>query len=282
MEIYGRRLDGPNYCSIPFRLNHRTRPRMVPPPACLSNCLTVWIFVVCSALSFDFQSKLTFNLIRPLVEMLVLLLVAAALSKSATRFDNFQSTMWMLTTVFVYTFGATIISDLFTLLPCFRGSDGEMMLHDPGTPCYGHGTLMVLGPIGICMYTAAAAYVLGFAFLSHKSVIQFPARHELHEVEHTFKAFGFLFYGVTCLQSPCPSGGELTGVAVLLVVACAPTDFLIIVSNMLVQVRVCYLMARSITIGATVPENLLRVHSSTEYLLVDRVHFSSSLLHLCN
>ena len=54
---------------------------------------------------------------------------------------------------------------------------------------------MVLVPIAICAYTAVAMYVLGFAFWGRKAIIQHPANHGKHELEATFKEFGFLFYG---------------------------------------------------------------------------------------
>ena len=80
-----------------------------------------------------------------------------------------------------------------------------MMLHDPSTSCYGYSTLMVLVPIAICVYTAVAIYVLGFAFWSRKAVIQHPVDHDRIELEHTFKAFGFLFYGTNANVSHCHS-----------------------------------------------------------------------------
>jgi hypothetical protein len=131
-----------------------------------------------------------------------LLLVAGVLSRFTVYFEHFGSTMWLLTTVFIYTFGAEIISDLFMVFPCFEAADGSWMIHDPSTTCYGHSTLMILAPIAICTYTAAAVYVLGFTFWSRKDVIQHPASHDKSELEHTFKAFGFLFYGAhaQCLK----------------------------------------------------------------------------------
>ena len=151
-----------------------------------------------SALSLDFQAEMCIFVSHPMVTMVFLLLVAGALSKFTVRFEHFASTMWLLTTVFVYTFGAAIISNLFMVFPCFEASDGlRMMIHDPSTACYGYSTLMLLAPIAICVYTAAAVYVLGFAFWSRKDVIQHPANHDKSQVEHTFKAFGFLFYGNT-------------------------------------------------------------------------------------
>ena len=138
--------------------------------------------------------------------MAFLLLMAATLLKLTVMFEHFRSTMWLFTTVFTYTFGASIISDLFMVFPCFEGAGGlKMMVHDPGTSCYGYSTLMVLASLAICAYTAAAMYVLGFAFWSRKAVIQQPVDHDTIELEHTFKAFGFLFYGTTAnVSHRCP------------------------------------------------------------------------------
>jgi hypothetical protein len=147
------------------------------------------------ALSFDFQTKMYVFVIHPMVAMAFLHLMAAILSKSTVVFENLRGTAWLLTTVFIYTFGASIISDLFMVFPCFEGAGGlKMMLHDPSTSCYGYSTLMLLVPIAICVYTAAAMYVLGFAFWSRKAIIQKPADYDQLELEDTFKAFGFLFY----------------------------------------------------------------------------------------
>ena len=137
--------------------------------------------------------------------MAFLLLMAATLSKLTVQYENLRDTMWLFTTVFTYTFGAGILSDLFIVFPCFEGAGEKMMIHDPGTSCYGHSTLMVLVPIAICAYTAAAMYVLGFAFWSRKAVIQHPVDHDRIELEHTFKAFGFLFYGTNANFSHCHS-----------------------------------------------------------------------------
>ena len=134
--------------------------------------------------------------------MAFLLSMAALLSKFHSRFERFRSTMWLLTTIYVYTFGATIISDLFMVFPCFKGAGENMMLHDPSTSCYGYSMLMVLVPIAICAYTAAAVYVLGFAFWGRKAIIQQPANHDKRELEATFKEFGFLFYGTHNNISP--------------------------------------------------------------------------------
>ena len=54
----------------------------------------------------------------------------------------------------------------------------------------------MLSIAGIVVYSAATAYVLGFGIWSRKDIIQFPSRHEASVVESTFKAFGFLFYGM--------------------------------------------------------------------------------------
>ena len=144
-------------------------------------------------------------MIHPMIAMAVLLLMAATLSKFTVRFERFRSTLWLFTTVFIYTFGASIISDLFMVFPCVEGADGKIMLHDPSTSCYGYSMLMVLVPIAICVYAAAAMYVLGFAFWSRKAVIQHPVDHDRIELEHTFKAFGFLFYGTNANVSHCHS-----------------------------------------------------------------------------
>merc|ERR1712166_219612 len=81
------------------------------------------------------------------------------------------------------------------VFPCFDAAGGlKMMIHDLSTSCYGYSTLMVLAPIASCVYTATAMYVLGFAFWSHKGVIQNPENHDRFELDRTFKAFGFLFY----------------------------------------------------------------------------------------
>ena len=144
-------------------------------------------------------------MIHPMIAMAVLLLMAATLSKFTVRFECFRSTLWLFTTVFMYTFGANIISVLFMVFPCFEGAGEQMMIHDPGTSCYGYSTLMVLVPIAICAYTAAAMYVLGFAFWSRKAIIQKPADHDQLELEDTFKAFGFLFYGTPLNVTHCYS-----------------------------------------------------------------------------
>ena len=145
-------------------------------------------------------------MINPMITMAFLLLMAATLSKLTVMFESLRGTMWLFTTVFTYTFGATIISDLFMVFPCFEGVGGlKMMLHDPGTSCYGYSTLMVLVPIAICAYTAAAIYVLGFAFWSRKAIIQKPADHDQLELEDTFRAFGFLFYGTPLNVTHCYS-----------------------------------------------------------------------------
>ena len=148
-----------------------------------------------SALSFDFQSKIYFFLIHPIIAMAVLLSMAALLSKLTVRFERFRSTVCLLTTIYIYTFGASIISDLFMVFPCIEGTDDKIMIHDPGTSCYGYSSLIVLASMAICVYTAVAIYVLGFVFWSHKAVIQNPQNHDRIELEHTFKSFGFLFYG---------------------------------------------------------------------------------------
>jgi hypothetical protein len=156
--------------------------------------LTICLFG--SALSFDFQSKIYVFVNHPMVAMAFLFLMAATLSKLTVMFEHFRSTMWLFTTVFTYTFGASIISDLFMVFPCFEGAGGlKMMLHDPSTSCYGYSTLMVLASLAICAYTAVAMYVLGFAFWGRKAIIQQPANHDKRELEATFKEFGFLFYG---------------------------------------------------------------------------------------
>ena len=166
--------------------------------------LTILLFV--SALSFDFQTKMYVFVSHPMVAMAFLHLMAAILSKSTVVFENLRGTAWLLTTVFIYTFGASIISDLFMVFPCFEGAGGlKMMLHDPSTSCYGYSTLMVLVPIAICVYTAAAMYVLGFAFWSRKAIIQKPADYDQLELEDTFKAFGFLFYGIPLNVTHCYS-----------------------------------------------------------------------------
>ena len=134
-------------------------------------------------------------LIHPMVAMAVLLLMAATLSKFTVRFERFRSTLWLFTTVFIYTFGANIISDLFMVFPCFEGAINQMMIHDPGTSCYKYSTLMVLASLAICAYTATTMYVLGFAFWSRKTIIQQPANHDRLELEDAFNSFGFLFYG---------------------------------------------------------------------------------------
>ena len=167
--------------------------------------LLVWMIVqmtllVCSALSFDFPSKVYFYLTFPIAAMLIVLLVAVILSKTTVRFEGCKATMWLFTIIWVYTFGARILSDLFVLFPCFQGVDGDgaeeaMMLHDPDTSCYGHPVLMVLTPVGIAGYSFAAIYVLGIAFWGHKETIQHRGAATKHELEYTFKTFGFLFYG---------------------------------------------------------------------------------------
>ena len=196
MEVYSARFDGCNDSSI--WVDHGVRLWMVRVELDIgANDL---LFV--SALSFDFQTKTYVFVIHPMVAMAFLHLMAAILSKSTVVFENLRGTAWLLTTVFIYTFGASIISDLFMVFPCFEGAGGlKMMLHDPSTSCYGYSTLMVLVPIAICVYTAVAIYVLGFAFWSHKAVIQQPQNHDRVELEHTFKSFGFLFYGAYAQQS---------------------------------------------------------------------------------
>ena len=69
------------------------------------------------------------------------------------------------------------------------------MLHDPDTSCYGHPVLMVLTLVAIAGYSFAAIYVLGIAFWGHKETIQHRGAATKHELEYTFKTFGFLFYG---------------------------------------------------------------------------------------
>ena len=69
-------------------------------------------------------------------------------------------------------------------------------VHDPSTQCYGDTNLMLLSAVGICAYSAATAYVLGFAFWSRKDIIQSPSHHSASVVQSTYKSFGFLFYGV--------------------------------------------------------------------------------------
>ena len=152
------------------------------------------------ALSFDFPAKVYFSLTFPIAAILIVLLVAVILSKTTVRFEGCKATMWLFTIIWVYTFGASILSDLFVLFPCFDGVDGdgadkEMMLHDPDMFCYGHPVLMVLTPIGIAGYSFAAIYVLGIAFWGHKETIQHRGAATKHELEYTFKTFGFLFYG---------------------------------------------------------------------------------------
>ena len=144
-------------------------------------------------------------MINPMITMAFLLLMAATLSKLTVQYENLRDTMWLFTTVFTYTFGAGILSDLFIVFPCFEGAGEKMMIHDPGTSCYGHSTLMVLVPIAICAYTAAAMYVLGFAFWGRKAIIQQPANQDKRELEATFKEFGFLFYGMHNNVSPAAS-----------------------------------------------------------------------------
>ena len=88
-----------------------------------------------------------------------------------------------------------MISSLFLALPCFDVADETNMIHAPSTKCYGDTKLVLLSIGGICGYSAATVYVLGFAFWSRKDIIQFPENHEASVVESTYKAFGFLFYG---------------------------------------------------------------------------------------
>ena len=200
MEVYSARFDGCNDSSI--WVDHGVRLWMVRVE--LDTGANDLLFV--SALSFDFQTKMYVFVIHPMVAMAFLHLMAAILSKSTVVFENLRGTAWLLTTVFIYTFGASIISDLFMVFPCFEGAGGlKMMLHDPSTSCYGYSTLMVLVPIAICVYTAAAMYVLGFAFWSRKAIIQKPADYDQLELEDTFKAFGFLFYGTPLNVTHCYS-----------------------------------------------------------------------------
>ena len=191
MEVYSGRLDGCHESSI--WLCDGVRLWLVC-SAVLNTGANYSLFG--SALSIDFQTKMYVFVSHPTVAMAALLLLAAILTRFTVRFEHFRSTMWLLTTVFIYTFGATIISDLFMVFPCFEAADGlKMMIHDPSKACYGYSTLMVLAPIAICVYTATAMYVLGFAFWSRKGVIQNPEIQDRFELDRTFKAFGFLFYG---------------------------------------------------------------------------------------
>ena len=71
-----------------------------------------------------------------------------------------------------------------------------VQVHDPSTQCYGDTNLVLLSVVGIVAYSAATAYVLGFAFWSRKDIIQFPSHHSDSVAQSTYKAFGFLFYGL--------------------------------------------------------------------------------------
>ena len=139
--------------------------------------------------------------------------LAAILGKYSTAFESLTCTLWLFATVGVYTFGASVISDLFVALPCFDGAGESMMVfhlaqksfsnsccfgkvHDPSTKCYGDTSLVVLSIVGIVAYSATTAYVLGFAFWGRKNIIQVPSDHEESVVKSTYKAFGFLFYGM--------------------------------------------------------------------------------------
>ena len=64
---------------------------------------------------------------------------------------------------------------------------------------------MLLSVVGICAYSAATAYVLGFAIWRRKDIIQFPSHHSASVVQSTYKAFGFLFYGVQTSSGDCVS-----------------------------------------------------------------------------
>ena len=54
--------------------------------------------------------------------------LGAILGKCSAAFESLTSTLWLFATVGVYTFGASVISDLFVALPCFDGAGESMMV----------------------------------------------------------------------------------------------------------------------------------------------------------
>ena len=161
-----------------------------------------------SILEFDimcfgasFQAKVYFLLAYPVGIGCIMYTLAVILAKcsehSEASFKSLGNTLRLFASVGMYTFGASIISDLFISFPCFDGADDQrMMVHDPTTKCYGHGVLMVLSLVGMCFYGAATAYVLGYSFWRQKDIIHHPGSHEESVVNSTYQSFGFLFYGV--------------------------------------------------------------------------------------
>ena len=105
-----------------------------------------------------------------------------------------MDTCWLFASTGLYTFGANIISDLFVLYPCFEGAQGQaMMVHDPASKCYSHGSLIAMSLVGMCIYGAAISYILGFALWDRKGIIHHPAQHNDDVVRSTYRAYGFLY-----------------------------------------------------------------------------------------
>ena len=147
------------------------------------------------AFGASLHEKVYFLLAYPAVAACITFTFVVCLCKCSASFKSIRTTLWLFASVGLYTFAPAFISDLFIAFPCYDGVEEKMMVHDPTTKCLEYPSLVVLSVLGICIYSAASVYVLGYVFWKRKDIIQTPARHATDVVESTYKAFGFLFHG---------------------------------------------------------------------------------------
>ena len=140
-----------------------------------------------------------FALAWPGAVALGMALLAWILSHTTSTFKGLRTTIWMFATVGLYTFGASLISNLFMPYPCYSAEGDESksiainrMLHDPGADCYSDVHLMVLTAVGLFIYGGAIVYVLGLSFWHRRDIILHPDEYEVDLVESTYAAYGFL------------------------------------------------------------------------------------------